>query len=417
VLATAPKVLLVDEPTQGVDVGARAEIYRILRDTVAKGVAIILVSSDAQEVAGLSDRVAIFSRGRIVEVLSGDAVVEDNITSAALKATGTRDRHQRQLNTLLKWAAGNTAPLAMVAAAVVILGVTAAIWNPFYASPRSLTGMMTLAATLALVAYGQQLLLLVGGIDLSVGPLAGLCQVVASFFLLQSLPPEMQVLGWAAVIGVALAVGVTNWLLVEPLGLHPMVATLATFMAVQAIALILRPVPEGMFDSGIMSALGARVGIFPVSFLFALGLGIVLEFLLYRNTLGLAARGLGSRQEAARTAGIRPRMMRLLAYVGCSLLAGLGAITLMPQVGIGDPRAGLGYTLSSIAAVVIGGASLFGGRGSFIGAFLGAIFITQINAVTSFLRLDQAWQSYLLGILILASVALYSKSRQKVVQP
>lgn len=416
VLASNPKVLLVDEPTQGVDVGARAEIYKTLREVAAKGIAIILVSSDQQEVAGLSDRVAIFSRGRIVETLAGERVTEDNITASVLKATGQRDKHHKKVGAIWKWAAGNSAPLIMVAVAILVLGAAAAMYNPFYISPRSLTGMMTLIATLALVAYGQQLLLLVGGIDLSVGPLMGLCQVVASFYLLEELGPQSHLMGWALLILVAAAVGLINWLLVEPLGLHPMVVTLATFMAVQAVSLILRPVPDGMIDSDIMMALGTKIGIFPVIFVVALLVGVILEFVLYRKTLGLSLRGLGSRQEAARTAGIRPATTRLLAYVGCSLLAGMASITMMPQVGIGDPRAGLGYTLGSIAAVVIGGASLFGGRGSFIGAFLGAIFITQVNSVTSFLSLDQAWQSYLLGFLILAAVSLYSKSRQKVVQ-
>ena len=111
-----------------------------------------------------------------------------------------------------------------------------------------------------------------------------------------------------------------------------------------------------------------------------------------------------------------PARIQLLAYVGCSVFAGVAAVTMIPQIGIGDPRAGLSYTLGSIAAVVIGGASLFGGRGSFLGTLLGAIFITQVNSVTSFMQLDQAWQSYLLGGLILAAVAIFSKSRQKVMQ-
>ncbi|MGO4317855.1 ATP-binding cassette domain-containing protein [Agrobacterium sp. MCAB5] len=415
VLASNPSVLLVDEPTQGVDVGARAEIYKVLRDTAAKGVAIIVVSSDAQEVAGLSDRVAIFSRGQVVEMLSGDKVGEDNITSAVLKSTSQRDKVHRQTGAFWKWAAGDAAPLVMVAAAILILGTAAAFWNPFYVSPRSLAGMMTLIATLALVAYGQQLLMLVGGIDLSVGPLMGLSQVVASFFLIKGMPFEMQLTGWVLVIAVAVLVGIINWVLVEPLKLHPMIATLATFMAVQAVALLLRPVPGGMIDGAVLSTLSTRVGFVPVTFLAAIGLAFLLEFFLYRYSVGVSLRGLGSRPEAARVAGVNPRKMRLLAYVGCSVFAGIAAITMMQQVGIGDPRSGLGYTLSSIAAVVIGGASLFGGRGSFVGAFLGAVFITQINAVTSFLSLDQAWQSYLLGGLILASVALFSKSRQKVV--
>lgn len=145
-------------------------------------------------------------------------------------------------------------------------------------------------------------------------------------------------------------------------------------------------------------------------------IAFVLEFLLYRNSLGLILRGLGSRPEAARSAGIKPKTTRLFAYVGCSVFAGLAAVTMIAQIGIGDPRARLSYTLGSIAAIVIGGASLFGGRGSFLGALLGAIFIVQINSVTVFLRLSQEWQQYLLGTLILAAVALYSKSREKVVQ-
>lgn len=416
VLESGPRVLLVDEPTQGVDVGARAEIYKILRDTAARGVAIIVVSSDAQEVAGLADRVAIFSRGRVVEQLSDKAVTEDNITSAALKSTQERDRHHRQIGAFWKWAAGNSAPLVMLAVAILLLGTVAAVMNPFYISARSLSGMMTLIATLALVGYGQQLLLLVGGIDLSVGPLMGLCGVVASFFLFQGASPQLQIVGWVLFFATTLAIGAVNWTLVEGIGLHPMVATLATFMAVQAVSLILRPVPGGMFGDGTMDTLGASFWIFPAGFVLALALGIALEYALFRRSIGVALRGLGSSPEAARTAGVSPRRMRLLAYVGCSVLAGVASVTMLPQIGIGDPRAGLNYTLGSIAAVVIGGASLFGGRGSFLGTFLGAVFITQVNSVTSFMQLDQAWQSYLLGGLILAAVAIFSKSRQKVVQ-
>lgn len=412
VLATNPKVLLVDEPTQGVDVGARAEIYKVLREVAEKGVAILLVSSDAQEVAGLSDRVAIFSRGHIVETLQGADVTEDNITSAVLKSTSIREKAHKAVSPLLKWASGNVAPLVMVLAAILMLGLAASLYNPFYASARNIMGIATFAATMAMVAYGQQTLLLVGGIDLSVGPLMGLCMVVASFFLLENAPPEQFVLGIFLVLLVALCVGFTNWFLVDPLGMHPMVATLATFMAVQSVAMLLRPVPSGMIDGTFMTALKIKLGFIPISFIVVAALAFVLEYVLYKRSIGLKFRGLGSRTEAARVAGIRPVYTRLLAYLACSLITALAAITMIPQVGVGDPRAGLGYTLTSIAAAVIGGASLFGGRGSYVGCLLGAIFITQINSVTAFLSLDQAWQNYLLGGLILLAVSFYSKSRQ-----
>ena len=109
-----------------------------------------------------------------------------------------------------------------------------------------------------------------------------------------------------------------------------------------------------------------------------------------------------------------PFRMRLIAYVGCSLLTGLAGVVMIGQVGLGDAQAGLDYTLTSIAAAVIGGASLLGGRGSFLGALFGSIFIIQVNQVTSFVRaLTRPGAPILLGVMILGAVTLYSTTRRK----
>jgi ribose transport system ATP-binding protein len=194
-----------------------------------------------------------------------------------------------------------------------------------------------------------------------------------------------------------------------------MVATLATFMGVKAIAFILRPVPGGLISESIIDEISTLVGFIPLAAVVATVAAVILEFVLYKTTFGLSLRGVGSRREAARMAGIRPRRMLFTAHVSCSLLAAAAAIPLMAQVGTGDANTGENYTLAAIAAAVIGGASLFGGRGSFVGALLGALLLTQINVVTTFLNLDDSWQSVLLGAMILAAVTVYSTSRQKVV--
>lgn len=416
VLASKPKVLLVDEPTQGVDIGARMEIYKTLRDVANSGVTVIVVSSDAQEVAGLCDRVAIFSRGHIVKQLSGSEVVEANITSAVLTSTTTRARDEKQgVGLFWKWAAGDWAPLIMLGVAILGLGIFASNANEFYLSERNLSGMLALVATLAIVAFGQQLLMLVGGIDLSVGPLMGLVVVSQSFFLTSDASLGVQATGWLLVLGIAVVVGLLNWALVDPLGLHPMVATLATYMGIQAVSLLLRPIPDGLIAEEIMDGIGSKWGFVPNIFVVVTVIGIAMERGLFKRKWGISLRGLGSRPEAARVAGVHLRWSMLAAYVGCSVLAAVAAVPLLAQVGTGDANSGTNYTLASIAAVVIGGASLFGGRGSFVGALLGAILITQVNVVTSFLGVTDAWQSYLLGGMILASVAIYSKSRQMVV--
>lgn len=419
-LAAEPRILLVDEPTQGVDIGSRMDIYRTLRMATERGCSVVVVSSDAAELAGLCDRVLVFSRGNIAAELRGDEVTENRIVSSMLTTTNARHSVDRDPTHASKWArlwpmlATDWAPLVMVGLVTLGLGIWASLATDTYLSTENFGGMLALMATLGLVACAQQALMLVGGIDLSVGPLMGLVVVVQSFLFATAPGVPHIALGLALLVAVALVVGFVNWLLVDPLGLHPMAATLSTFMALQAISLMLRPTSSGLIHDDVMDALNARWAFVPITLVAAVALALVLDFVLFRRYSGVSFRGMGSNVNAARMAGISTRRMRLFAYLACSLLAALAAIPLMGQVGIGDPRAGIDYTLTSIAAVVIGGGSLFGARGSFVGAMLGALLIGQVNAVTSFLGLSEAWQAYLLGLMILAAVALHSKSRQLV---
>jgi ribose transport system ATP-binding protein len=124
----------------------------------------------------------------------------------------------------------------------------------------------------------------------------------------------------------------------------------------------------------------------------------------------MALRAAGSREQAAHRLGIRVDRTVVGAYVAASALTFLGALMLMAQIGIGDPTQGVTYTLSSITAVVLGGASLFGGRGSFIGALLGAALIQEITNATTFLSLSQAWQYWFVGILTLVAAGIYTQA-------
>lgn len=411
VLQAQPAVVLADEPTQGVDVGTRSEIYGLLRRAAASGTGVVVLSSDALELAGLCDRVLVFSRGRITRELQGESVTERAIAESILTSTESRQQ-ARGANRAVMWLAGDTAPLLTVSIAIAVLAAVATALNPYYLTSRGISGILALAATLALVACGQQLAMIVGGIDLSVGPLMGTLVVTLSFFMVNGTSLLAQGLGWLLFLIVAFATGVTNWILIEAFRLPAMIATLATYMALQAISLVLRPVPGGVISANVTKAVTAKLGPVPVTFVAAVLVACVLQYVLVRTVLGMSLRGTGSRPEAARKIGVPVRAMTLVAYVGCSLLAAAAAIPLMAQVGIGDPGAGVNYTLSGIAAVVIGGASIFGGRGSFVGALLGALLICQVNAVAAFLQLSEAWNWLILGATIIIAVALYSKSRQ-----
>jgi ribose transport system ATP-binding protein len=212
-------------------------------------------------------------------------------------------------------------------------------------------------------------------------------------------------------VGCATAVGLLNGVMVRGLRMSPVIATLVTFIVLEGLSLLLRPQPGGSINLDVVTAIGTTIGFVPVAFLTVIGLGLALELALRRSRWGLELRSVGSREEVAHALGARVTRTHIAAYVACALLTFLGAVMLMAQVGIGDATAGSSYTLSSITAVVLGGASVFGGRGSFLGVLSGAALIQTVLNATTFLSLDSAWQYWLLGGLTLAAVASYSMLR------
>jgi ribose transport system ATP-binding protein len=283
--------------------------------------------------------------------------------------------------------------------------------NHLVTSAYNLNSIMILAAALAFIGFGQMVVIFTAGIDLSVGPLAGLLVVIASFFATEGKSTGTVILGFLIMIGAAIVIGTLNGSLIRFGKFTPIAATLATYIALQGVSLLLRHTQGGYIATNITEAIETKVAGIPVAFIVAVVLAIALEFLLRRSRWGLNLRAVGSREDAAHRLGIKTDLTVLGAYVTCSLFTFLGAIMLMAQLGVGDPTQGVTYTLSSVTAVVLGGASLFGGRGSFIGVLLGACLLQQANNSTTFLKLDQSWQYWIVGILVLVAAGIYTQAR------
>ena len=410
-LETRPTVILADEPTQGVDIGARADIYTLLRGALAGGSGAVVVSSNQAELEGLCDRVLVFSRGRVVEELREEEVTEQAIVQAALTSTVTREQaSEGDRGTFRKLIGSDFAPPAITLLVTIALALFAGSQNATFMSGVALSGLLTTFAAFAFAGLAQQVVMLVGGIDLSVGPLMGFLGVVASFYLLPGAGVQPFVSGFLVMIGVALVVAALNFV---PLlvGIPPLLTTLVTYTALQGLSLLLRPVPGGTFDVGVLDTVAATVGFLPVAAVVAIVLGIALDVLVRRTTWGVSLRGVGSSASHARAVGVRLRAIQLSAYLVAGLLVFLAALMLMNQVGAGNANAGVTYTLTSITAVVVGGTSIKGGRGAFVGALTGALLIVVINSAVTFLNLGTAWQTYLVGILTLVAAGIYSRLR------
>jgi ribose transport system ATP-binding protein len=416
-LLSQPSILVADEPTQGVDVGARAEIYRILREVSDSGVPVVVASSDAKELEGLCDRVIVMSRGHVVATLSGDEVTEERMIRAAVASTTLKkDEQARQARTarssaLRRRLEGDYAPVLILAA--VMIGLAAFIYsqNDRYFLPFNVTSVMLLSAALGFIAMGQTIALMTGGIDLSVGPLAGFLVVVGSFFLLDDSSGGVMVLGLLVMALAAAATGAVNGSLIRFGKFTPVAATLATYIALQGFSFLLRERPDGLISRSVTDAITYKIGPVPVAFLVLVVLAVGMEYLLRRSGWGMRLRAVGSDEESARRLGVRTTRTVIAAYVAVSLFTFLGALILLAQLGIGDPAQGVGYTLSSITAVVLGGTSLLGGRGSFIGTLLGTGLVVQLLNATTFLGLSQTWQYIFQGSLVVVAAVVYSQIR------
>jgi ribose transport system ATP-binding protein len=307
------------------------------------------------------------------------------------------------------WMRGDHSPAAVIGLLVLLLGGLVGSTNPAYFTEFSLNNLLFIAAPLILIGAAQQVVVLGAGFDLSVGPLMGFLVVLSSFFIVDGGNP---IVGLALMIGGALAIGLFNGFLVTRFNLSPVVVTLAVALGLQGAFLTLRSTPGGIISSEITEVVYAGIGFVPVVTLVAVAIALGLEWALRRSRWGVELRAVGSRKAAAERLGIRVRRTQLLSYVLTSLLVVPAAIVMMAQIGIGDGRPSLPYTLSSVTVVVLAGASIFGGRGSFIGIAAAGLLVAQVLGIPAFLGLSGAWGYWLPGLITVVAAALYAQLRR-----
>ncbi len=403
-----PQVVLVEDPTQGVDAGARVEIYAFLREMARSGVAVVVLSTDAVEIEGLCDRVVVFSRGRVQALLSGDQVTERSVTGAAVMSTGHSDAVRRAAvkkpRSRLPFGLGSELNAGMLLVLTLLLGVATTTVDGAFLSPLNTSQLLAASAVLVLAGLAQLLVVMTGGIDLSLGSVVALSGVVVSFFGQSG--PAYFALGVLLAMGSGLVVGLVNGLLITRLGLPPVIATLVTSIAVVGTAQVLRPYPGGDATPDIMTGIGTAVAGIPMVLMLAVGLAVVIWFVIQRTDLGRSFRAAGSDPVQANRMGVSVPTMRLLAATAAGVLASLAGLALYSRTGIGDANTGQALTLTSVTAIVIAGASIFGGSGSALAVAAAGILLQTITNSIAFLSLGLAWQFWLQGVFVLVAAIL-----------
>ena len=415
-ISAQPTVLLVDEPTKGVDIGARSEIYQRLRAIADQGLAVLVSSSDGIELEGICDRVLIFARGRIVDELSGVAVTDAAITEANLTATVSRaskapaaapDRRWREF-----YASDHFPALVLAFLTLIILGGTQAL-NGYFLSAFSIKSILSFFSILAFLSSAQLATVLVGAIDLSIGPLAGLCVVLASFLAPDGVAAGPLAGGLIIILVFTVGFGLLQGLLITSLRLPAIVVTIATFIGLQGVSLLLRPVAAGTIDDAVSDAAQFPIWFLPAGLVLTLVMVAGAEWLLYRTAFGRSFRAVGSSPLASHRLGINSQRLTWLAFAISGLLTGIGGLMLAGQVGIGSPSTGSDYTLMSITVVVLGGASVAGGRGSFVSTLLGAALVQATSSASSYINANSSVHYTVIGTLTVLAAIFFSVARRR----
>ena len=298
-------------------------------------------------------------------------------------------------------------PLVLMTVLILGVGSFATVRQDAFLTSFNLNNLLLLAMPLALVSLGQTCALLVGGFDVSVAALMTFCVVVASYTM------AFDKTGWALIPGglvlilVGLATGIFNAVIIRVLKLPSIIATLGTFSILEGASLLLRDHPEGPISSGAVDGLTRGIGFVPIAFITVVVLAVLGDLWLYRTRTGLAMRAVGLDETSSRRLGMATGRMVFVAFVLCSVMASLAGLYLAAQVQIGSPLIG-NYGLESIAAAVLGGASLAGGRGSFVGALLAALFLSLIDNVLPLFHQPTEYSQMTIGVLILLALVLYS---------
>ncbi len=288
---------------------------------------------------------------------------------------------------------------------LIILLVFFSITSNNFFTFSNISGILLSTAVIGILALGTTFVIITGGIDLSIGTGMTLAAVMTGIFLVNlELPLIVGVLGG---IATGALMGFINGFNISILGLPPFIATLAMMLIAQGLALVISGV-RPIYFSGVEGfrsiSLGSVVPGIPNAVLILFILGVIAYLLLSKTILGRYTFAIGSNEEATRLSGVNTRRWKIFIYTVAGVFTGIAGVVIAARLDSAQPQLGVGYELQAIAAVIIGGTSLLGGRGSIMGTLIGALIMSVLINGLRILSIQTEWQNVVVGLVILVAV-------------
>lgn len=294
---------------------------------------------------------------------------------------------------------------------LLLLVVVFSVAAPGFLSQQNFRSTTMYASDTLLLAVGETLVILTGGIDLSVGATLGLAGMVSSYamqvLLGHGMPSlEVMLVGIGAGLLVGLIMGTLNGFIITRLKVTPFIATLGTMGMATGLTFIITNGADVTNIPPMMNAIGSTYlgGWFPVPFLAAVGAAVLAHWFLKRTRFGMRTYAIGSNSEGTRVSGVDIQSHLLKIYILSGLIASVAGVLVVARLMTGSPLEGSNDELNAIAAVVIGGASLFGGRGRILGSFVGGLVIAVLVTGLVIAGVQPYWQQVAIGATIIVAV-------------
>lgn len=298
-------------------------------------------------------------------------------------------------------------PIFAVYAFILLLFIIGAAQSERFLTERNLANVARQAAFLGIVALGQMLVILTAGIDLSIGSLVKVSILVSAIVMNGENSNVASAV--AAVVGLGLLVGLIHGFLINEAKIAPFIVTLASLVILRGIGLSISTSPVGRASPEFLRFYVQKIGPAPIiAVMFVLLLALTMLLLRY-TAFGKYLYAIGGNEEVARLSGVPVKRVRYGVYVLCSISAAITGLLWLSRMGVGDPAIGDGIELQAITAVIIGGASLFGGRASVMGALGGVLLLSITANLLVMLGISQFAQGLIQGIIIVAAVAIYKQ--------
>jgi len=298
---------------------------------------------------------------------------------------------------------------AGIGLALVVLCIIFSIFAPRFASVANLTNIFTQISINTVIAVGMTFVILLGGIDLSVGSVLALCTVVAGLVITnEALPvPLAIVCAVLSSIAVGMACGFFNGFVTERWKIHSFIVTLGMLNIARGAALQISGSRTIFSFPSAFNQFGTET-LFGMPYIFIIAVVLVLagRFVLNRTVFGRMIFAIGNNEEAVRLSGHNPSLFKIAAFTLCGVTVGLAAIMYMLRLNISSPILGVGFELNAIAAVVIGGTSMSGGKGSMVGTFLGACIIGVLNNGLLLIGMGDFTRQMVTGAIIILAVII-----------